>query len=101
MVQISLLIVTFLSLISQNLSLLHTTQEVKPHPRIIPYYVNMWSVIFFFFLNVTLVENIAKKNRNHFPIVTGSFDHLDLQALNDYKFFFFVLWLQFKFFWGM
>jgi hypothetical protein len=31
-VQISLLIVTFLSLISQNLSLTQTTQEVNPHP---------------------------------------------------------------------
>ena len=54
-VQISLLIVTFLSLISQNLSLTQTTKEVGPHPRIAPC-VNMWSVTFllswglFFFL---------------------------------------------------
>jgi hypothetical protein len=49
-VQISLLIVTFLSLISQNLSLIQTTKEVNPHPRITPR-VNMWSVtLFLFFL---------------------------------------------------
>ena len=33
-IQISLLIVTFLSLISQNLSLMQTTKEVNPHPCI-------------------------------------------------------------------
>ena len=48
-VQISLLIVTFLSLISQNLSLMQATKEVNPRPRIAPC-VNMWSVTFFFFL---------------------------------------------------
>ena len=48
-VQISLFIVTFLSLISQNLSLMQTTKEVNPHPCIAPC-VNMWSVAFFFFL---------------------------------------------------
>jgi hypothetical protein len=47
-VQILLLIVTFFSLISQILSLMQTTQEVNPHPRIAPS-VNMWSVFFFFF----------------------------------------------------
>jgi hypothetical protein len=47
-VQISLLVVTFLFLISQNLSLMQTTQEVNPHPRILPC-VKMWSVFFFFF----------------------------------------------------
>jgi hypothetical protein len=46
-VQISLLIVTFLSLTSRILSLMHTTKEVNPHPRIVPC-VNMWSVFFFF-----------------------------------------------------
>jgi hypothetical protein len=35
-VQISLLIVTFFSLISQNLSSMQTTKEVNPHPDIIP-----------------------------------------------------------------
>ena len=48
-IQISLLIVTFLSLISR----MQTTKEVNPHPRIAPR-VNMWSVtfllLFFFFL---------------------------------------------------
>ena len=48
-VQISLFIVTFLSLISQILSLMQATKEVNPHPRIVPC-VNMWSVFFFFFL---------------------------------------------------
>ena len=50
--QISILNVTFLSLISRNLSLMQTTKEVNPHPRIAPC-VNMWSVTFlflFFFL---------------------------------------------------
>ena len=42
-VQISLLIVTFFSLISRNLSLMHTTKEANPHPRIMSC-VNMWSV---------------------------------------------------------
>ena len=46
-VQISLLIVTFLSLITWNLSLMQTTQEVNPHPCVAPC-VNMWSVFFFF-----------------------------------------------------
>jgi hypothetical protein len=46
--QISLLIVTFLSLISQILSLLQTTKQVNPHPRIAPC-VNMWIFFFFFF----------------------------------------------------
>jgi hypothetical protein len=35
-VQISLLIVTFLSLISSILSLMQTTKEVNPHPHIAP-----------------------------------------------------------------
>ena len=46
-VQISLLIVTFLSFIVQNLSLMQTTEKVYPHPRIEPC-VNMWSVTFLF-----------------------------------------------------
>jgi hypothetical protein len=48
-VQISFLIVTFLSFISQILSLMQTIKEVNPHPRVAPC-VNMWSVFFFFFL---------------------------------------------------
>ena len=47
-VQISLLIVTFLSHISQIFSLTQTTKEVNPHPRIASC-VNMWSVSFLFF----------------------------------------------------
>jgi hypothetical protein len=47
-VQISLLIVTFLSLKLWKLSLMQTTKEVNPHPRIASC-VNMWSVFFFFF----------------------------------------------------
>ena len=46
--QISLLIVTFLSLISWKLSSMQTTQEVNPYPNIAPC-VNMWNVTFFFF----------------------------------------------------
>ena len=44
----SLLIVTFLSLISQVLSLMQTTKEVNPHPHIAPR-VHMWSVFLFCF----------------------------------------------------
>ena len=44
-VQISLLIATFLSLISRNLSIMQTTKEVNPHPHIASC-VNMWSVTF-------------------------------------------------------
>jgi hypothetical protein len=47
-IQISLLIVTYLSLISQILSLMQITKEVNPHPCIAPY-VNMWSVTFLLF----------------------------------------------------
>ena len=42
-VQISLLVVTFISLTSRNLSLTQTIKEVNPHPRIAPC-VNIWSV---------------------------------------------------------
>jgi hypothetical protein len=42
-VKISLLIVTFLSLISLTLSLMQTIKEVNPHPHIAPC-VNMWNV---------------------------------------------------------
>ena len=41
-VQTSLLIVTFFSLVAQNLSLMKTTKEVNPHPHIAPR-VDMWS----------------------------------------------------------
>jgi hypothetical protein len=40
-VQISLLIVTFLSFVSQNLSLMLTMQEVNPHPRIAPSFYHL------------------------------------------------------------
>ena len=50
-VQISLCIVTFLSLTSQNLSMMQTTKEVNLQPRIAPH-VNMWSVFFFFFCHL-------------------------------------------------
>ena len=46
-VQISLLVVTFLSLISRSMSLKQSTKEVNPHHHIAPC-VNMWSVCFFF-----------------------------------------------------
>ena len=48
-VQISLFLVTFLSLMSQILSLMQTIKEVNPHPCIAPS-VNMWSVTFLGFL---------------------------------------------------
>jgi hypothetical protein len=57
-VQISLFSVTFLSLISQNLSLTHTTKEVNPHPHIAPC-VNMWSVTFLFFFFFCHLLNVG------------------------------------------
>jgi hypothetical protein len=72
-VQISLLIVTFLSLISSILSLMQTTKEVNSHPRIAPC-VNMWSVFFFFFffchlLNVgTCIRHVAPSGVDHTSI---------------------------------
>ena len=47
LVQISLLIVTFLSFISWVLPLMRIIIEANPHPCIAPC-VNMWSVFFFF-----------------------------------------------------
>ena len=67
-VQISLLIVTCPSLISQNLSLMQTTQEVNPHLGIASC-ANMWSVTFFFFflchlLNVgACIRHIAQEGQ--------------------------------------
>jgi hypothetical protein len=52
-VQISLLIVTILSLILRNSSLMQTTKEVNPHPHITPC-VNMWSVTFLYLFLVIL-----------------------------------------------
>ena len=75
-VQTSLLIITILSLISQNFSLMQTTQEVDPHPRIVPC-VNMWSVTFFFFflchlLNVgAYVRHIAQDGVDHTSVGDG------------------------------
>ena len=46
-VKISLLIVTFFSLISRILSLMQTTKEVNLHPGIAPY-VNTWGATFLF-----------------------------------------------------
>jgi hypothetical protein len=55
-VQISLLIVTFLSLISQKFSSLQIT---KPHPCIAPC-VNMWSVTFLFFFYFFLCRPLVE-----------------------------------------
>ena len=59
-VQKSNLIVTFLSLISQILSLMKTTKEVNPHPLIAPC-VNMWSVtfLFLFFFHFCHLSNVG------------------------------------------
>ena len=56
-VQISLLIATFLSLISRILSLMQTTKEVNPHPRIAPC-VNMWSVTFLFLFSFFFLSHL-------------------------------------------
>ena len=54
-VQVSLLIVTFLSFTSRNLSIMQTTKEVSPHPHIASC-VNMRSVVFFFFFLCRLLD---------------------------------------------
>ena len=69
-VQISLLIVTFLSLISRNLSLMQTTQEVNPHPHTAPC-VNMWNVTFLFFFFFSLC---------HLLNVGACIRHIDLEG---------------------
>ena len=65
-VQIAILIVTFLSLISQNLSWMQNIKEVNPHPRMMPC-VNMWIIFFFFFfhlLNVgACIRHIAQEGQ--------------------------------------
>ena len=58
-VQISFLIVTFRSLISQNLSLMQTTKEVNSHPHIAPC-VNMWSVTFLFIYFLLLLMPLVE-----------------------------------------
>jgi hypothetical protein len=57
-VQVSLLIVTFLSLVSWILSLMQTTKKVNPHPHIAPC-VNIWSVFFFFFFFLCHLLNVG------------------------------------------
>jgi hypothetical protein len=47
-VQISFIFVTFLSLMSRNLSLMQTTHKVNPHPRISPCVSATFFFIFFF-----------------------------------------------------
>jgi len=56
-VQISLLTVTFFSFILRILSLMQTTKEVIPHPRIASC-VNMWSVTFLFFFFLCHLLNV-------------------------------------------
>ena len=58
-VQTSFLTVTFLSLISQILSLMQTTIEVNLHPHIAPC-VDMWSItVFFFFFFLCHLLNVG------------------------------------------
>ena len=57
-VQISLLIVTFISLVSQILSLMQTTEEVNPHPHIAPCVI-MRSVTLFFFSFLCHLLNVG------------------------------------------
>ena len=54
-VQISLLVVIFLSLISRNLSLMQATKEINLHPHIAPH-VNMWSATSSFFFRCHLLN---------------------------------------------
>ena len=72
-VQISLLIVTFLSLISRNLSLMQTAKEVNPHPRIAPF-VKTFFFLFFFLchlLNVgACVHHIAREGQVEWTTLT-------------------------------
>ena len=81
-VQVSLLIVMFLSLISQNLSLMQTIKEVNPHPCIVPC-VNMWSVtflfFFFFFFLCHLVECWCMHPPHHLGRPSGV-DYTDMRT---------------------
>ena len=81
-VQISLLIVTFLSLISHNLLLMQTTQEVNPHPRIAPC-VNMWSVTFLFFLLLLLLMPLVECWSMHPPHRPGMPSGVDHTSVGD------------------
>ena len=85
-VQISLLIVTFLSLISQILSLMQTTKEVNPHPRIAPC-VNMWSVFFFFFchlLNVgACVRHIVREGQVEWTTLASNCPHISFVLFHN------------------
>ena len=62
LVQISLLVVTFLSLISQRLPLMQIVVEVNPHPCIAPC-VNMWSVGYSLEIEFSIC---AKKNKSQY-----------------------------------
>ena len=82
-VQYSLFIVTFLSLIPRNLSLMQATKEVNPHPRIAPC-VNMWSVFFFsFFSFLCHLLNVGTCVPPHRPERPGGVDHTSV--LGDKK----------------
>ena len=88
-VQISLLIVTFLSLISQNLSLMQTTKQVNPHTHSAPC-VDMWSVnflFFFFFLLCHLFECWCM-HMPHRPGRPSGVDHTNggERRKNEFKF---------------
>ena len=74
LVQISLLIVTFLPLTSRALPLMQTTKEVDSHPHIVPY-VNMWSVFFYVcrsFNSRCMDPPQYSWTRKHYPTVPHS-----------------------------
>ena len=73
-VQISLLVVTFLSVISHNLSSMQTTQEVNPHSHIVPC-VNTWSATFLFFFFLRHLLNVGACIRPRRPGRPSGVDH--------------------------
>ena len=77
-VQVSLLIVTFLSLISQTLSLMQTTQEINPHPRIALRHVSTCGVSPSFILILLLLMPLVEcwcTHMTHRPGKPSGVDH--------------------------
>ena len=69
-VQISLLIVTFLSLTSQIFSLMQASKENNPYPRITPC-VNKWSVFFLILILILFIMPLVECWCMHMPHCPG------------------------------
>jgi hypothetical protein len=76
--KISLLVITYLSLTSQNSAFKQTTKEANPHPRIVPC-VDTWSITFlfsfFFFFFLCHLLNVGACARHITPGRPSGVDH--------------------------